>query len=59
MDENGLDDELFKKNMARPYEYLTHSSFQVSLKLTKEDFWSKLKQTTLPYEKINFKKIRF
>ena len=46
MDENGLDDELFKKKLAYPYEYFTHNNFQEPLNLSPEDFWSTLKQTT-------------
>ena len=38
MDENGLDDDLFKKKWAYPYGYLTHSNFQEPLNLTREDF---------------------
>ena len=53
MDENGLDDELFKKKLAYPYEVFILSNFQEPLNLTKEDFWSTLKQTTPPDEKIN------
>ena len=43
--------------MAYPYEYLSHNNsknnFQKPLNLTKEDFWSTLKQTTPPDEEIN------
>ena len=39
--------------MAYPYEYLNLSNIQELLNLTKEDFWSTLKQTTPPDEKIN------
>ena len=57
MDENGFTDELFKKKLAYPYEVLTLSNskniFQEPLNLTKEDFWSTLKQTTPPDEEIN------
>ena len=61
MDENGLDDELFKKKLAYPYEYFTldniqepHDSYRsFALDLTKEDFWSTLKQTTPPDDEIN------
>ena len=53
MDENGLDDELFKKKLAYLYEYLNLSNFQEPLNLTKEDFWSTLKQTTPPDEEFN------
>ena len=53
MDENGLDDELFKKKLAYPYEYVNLGNFQEPLNLTKEDFWSTLKQTTPPDEEIN------
>ena len=37
----GMDDELFKKKLAYPYEYLTLNNFHQPLNLTKEDFWSK------------------
>ena len=59
MDENGFTDELFKKKLAYPYEYLRQSdsvnlgNFQEPLNLTKEDFWSTLKQTTPPDEEID------
>ena len=53
MDESGLDDELFKKKLAYPYEVFYLSNFQEPLNLTKEDFWSTLKQTTRPNEKSN------
>ena len=36
MQENGLEDELFKKKLAYHYEYLTHSNFQEPLNLTKK-----------------------
>ena len=52
-DENGLDDELFKKELAYPYDYVNLGNFQEPLYLTKEDFWSTLKQTTPPDEEIN------
>ena len=54
-----MSEELFKKKLAYPYEYfmqsdsVTHTNFQESLNLTKEDFWSTLKQTTPPEEEIN------
>ena len=59
MDENCLDDELLKKKIAYHYEYFTPSTFgnldnfEESLNLTKDDFWSKLKQETTPDEEIN------
>ena len=53
MDENGLDDELFKKKLAYPYEYLNLSNIQEPLNLSPEDFWSILKQTTPSLEEIN------
>ena len=53
MDENGHDDELFKKKLAYPYEYLNLSDIQEPLNLTKENFWSTLKQTTPPDAEIN------
>ena len=39
--------------MAYPYEYLNLGNFQEPLYLTKEDFWSTLKQTIPPDEEIN------
>ena len=36
MDENGLDDELFKTKLADPYEYLNLSHFQEPLNLEKK-----------------------
>ena len=53
MDENGLVDELFKKKLAYPYEYLNLSKIQEPLNLSPEDFWSTLKQTTPSLEEIN------
>ena len=53
MDSNSFKDELLKKKLAHLYEHLTHSNFQEPLNLTKEDFWSTLKQTTPPDEEIN------
>ena len=53
MDENGLDGELYKKKLAYPYEVFSFSIFQEPLNLTKEDFWSTLKQTRPPDEEIN------
>ena len=38
MDSSNFEDEIFKKKLAYPYEYLTHSNFQEPLNLTKEDF---------------------
>ena len=52
MQENGLVDEIFKKKLTSPHEYLTHTNFQEPLNLTK-DFWSTLKQKTPPDEEIN------
>ena len=37
MDENGLDDELFKKKLAYPYEYLYLCNIQESLNLSPEE----------------------
>ena len=53
MDENRLDDELFEKKLAYPYEYLNLSNIQEPLSLSPEDFWSTLKQTTPSLEEIN------
>ena len=53
LDDNGLDDELFKKKLTYPYKVFTLNNFQEPLNLTKEDFWSTLKQTTPPDEERN------
>ena len=57
MDENGFTDELFRKKLAYPYEKFTLDNFQearsFALNLTKEDFWSTLKQTTAPDVETN------
>ena len=52
MDENGLDDELFEKELAYSYEVFILSNSQEPLNLTKEDFWSTLKETTPPDKEI-------
>ena len=41
----GMSDDLFKKKLAYPYEYLNLDNFQEPLNLTKEDFWSTLTQS--------------
>ena len=41
----GMSDDLFKKKLAYPYEYLNLDNFQEPLKLTKEDYWSTLTQS--------------
>ena len=51
--ENEFMEELFKKKLAYSYEFLKLGNFQEPLNLTKEDFWSTLKQTTPPDEEIN------
>ena len=38
------------ENVVYPYEYFTFNDFQKPLNLTKEDFWSTLKQETPPDE---------
>ena len=53
MDENGFTDELFKKTLAYPYEYLYLSNIPEPFNLSPEDFWSTLKQTTPSLEEIN------
>ena len=49
--------EIFKRNLAYPYEKFTNNNFQEPLNLTKEGFWSTLKQTTPPDEKLTEYKI--
>ena len=41
----GMSDDLFKKKLAYPYEYLNLDNFQELLNLTKEDYWSTLTQS--------------
>ena len=41
----GMSDDLFKKKIAYPYEYLNLENFQEPLNLTKEDYWSTLTQS--------------
>ena len=41
----GMSDDLFKKKLAYPYEYLNLDNFQEPLILTKEDYWSTLTQS--------------
>ena len=41
----GMSDDLFKKKLAYPYEYLNIDNFQEPLNLTKEDYWSTLTQS--------------
>ena len=50
---NIFEDELFKKKLAYAYEVFNLSNFQEPSNLTKEDFWSTLKQATPPDEEIN------
>ena len=45
LDQNGFKDNLFKKKLAYPYEYLNLDNFQEPLNLTKEDYWSTLTQS--------------
>ena len=52
MDKNGFTDELFKKKLAYPYEYFNLNNIWEPLNLTKEDFWSTLKQTTPQMKKL-------
>ena len=41
----GMSDDLFKKKLAYPYEYLNLDNFQEPLNLTKEECWSTLTQS--------------
>ena len=41
----GMSDDLFKKKLAYPYEYLNLDNFQEPINLTKEDYWSTLTQS--------------
>ena len=40
-----MSDDLFKKKLAYPYEYLNLDNFREPLNLTKEDYWSTLTQS--------------
>ena len=53
MDSNNFEHKLFKKKLAHHYEYFNLDTFQEPLRLTKEDSWSTLKQTTPPEEEIH------
>ena len=41
----GMSDDLFKKKLAYPYEYLNLDNFQEPLNLTKQNYWSTLTQS--------------
>ena len=41
----GMSDDLFKKKLSYPYEYLNLDNFQEPLNLTKGDYWSTLTQS--------------
>ena len=41
----GMSDDLFKKKLAYPYEYLNLDNFQEPLNLTEEEYWSTLTQS--------------
>ena len=49
----GMSDDLFKKKLAYPYEYLNLDNFQKPLNLTKEDYWSTLTQSYPSDDDIN------
>ena len=51
--EKSLEDDLLKKKLAYPYEYLNLSNFQEPLNLEKENFRSTLKQSYPSDEEIN------
>ena len=53
LDSNGFKDPIFKKKLAYPYEYLNLSIFQEPLNITKEDYWSTLKQSYPSDEQIS------
>ena len=53
LDENGIEDELFKRKLAYPYEKgKTIESFYTPLKLGREDYFSTLKQSYPDFEEI-------
>ena len=41
----GMSDDLFKKKLAYPYEYLNLDNFKEPINLTEEDYWSTLTQS--------------
>ena len=51
-EEKSLDHDLLKKKLAYPYEYLNLSNFQEQLNLTKEEFWSTLKNRIHQMKKL-------
>ena len=59
LESNNIEDELYEKKLAYPYEYFTQSAFGNSDNfdkpptLTKEDFWSTIKQSYPPDEEIS------
>ena len=53
LDSNGMEDDLFKRNLAYPYEKGNNiESFYKPLKLGREDFFSTLKQSYPGFEEI-------
>ena len=53
LDKNGMEDDLFKRKLAYPYEKgKTFDSFYKPLKLGREDFFSTLKQSYPDFEEI-------
>ena len=65
LDENGMEDDLFKRKLAYPYEKgKTFESFYKPLKLGREDYFSTLKQSypvfeeTIRTQAIIIKKIK-
>ena len=53
LDANGMEDDLFKRKLAYPYEKgETIESYYKPLKLGREDYFSTLKQLYLDFEEI-------
>ena len=53
LDKNGMEDDLFKRKLAYPYEKgKTIESYYKPLKLCREDYFSTLKQSYLDFEEI-------
>ena len=56
LDSNIFKDELFKKKLSLLYEYFDLDNFDKHFNLTKEDFWSTLKQETPQMKNLNVHK---
>ena len=56
LDSNNFKDELSKNKLSLPYEFFDLYNFDKHFNLTKEDFWSTLKQEFPQMKKLNVHK---